>query len=334
MTKSTGRLVNFPSGQAEGNARGLDLRQARSQLAAEVRRTLTRAPAVIRTYTAHLADTAGKMLRGNALLICAMDHEDRIDPDAVQLACAMELIHLATLVHDDIMDDAEVRRGLPSLQKKYGRRTAVICGDYLLATALRQASLTRSRAAFVERDIPDYVSKVCMGELSQHIHNGNFHLSTYRYLKIIAGKTAALFAASFHGGALLAEAGEEEVARYARLGRTIGMIFQLTDDCLDYEATEEETGKPVRSDYEQQVFTLPLLYAFRHLEGFLDRAKAGTLPGNEVNEAVKAAGGLAYTYRLAAGYRARAQALLASLDLTAGKRSELQAILDRACRLA
>ena len=132
-----------------------------------------------------------------------MDQDDLITPDAVKLSAAVEIMHLATLVHDDVIDNAELRRGELSLQKKYGRRTAVICGDYLLCMALKTASLIEDREEYVKRSFPDYMSKVCLGELNQHINNGNFDLSVYRYLKIIAGKTAALFEAFFHAGAVL-----------------------------------------------------------------------------------------------------------------------------------
>ena len=134
-----------------------------------------------------------------SVLTCALDEEELIHRDAIRLAAAVELMHLATLVHDDVIDNADLRRGELSLQKKYGKRTAVICGDYLLCIALKMVSLIEDKDEYVKGRVPDYMSRVCLGELNQHINNGNFDLSVYRYLKIIAGKTAALFEASFYG---------------------------------------------------------------------------------------------------------------------------------------
>ena len=185
------------------------------------------------------------------------------------MAAAIEILHLATLVHDDVIDNADLRRGEPTLQKKYGKRTAVICGDYLVCMAMKLAASTSQKSdmeEYEQLDMPDYMSRVCLGELNQHINNGNIDLTVRQYLRIISGKTAALFEASFFTGAVLVEKDLKQVKKYARLGRYIGMIFQLTDDCMDFEETEETAQKPVQSDYEQNVITLPLIHAFKTIE--------------------------------------------------------------------
>lgn len=293
---------------------------------------LTTSPAIIRSYTAHLARSTGKYLRTASLLTCAMDEDDVVPHDAILIAASIEIIHLATLVHDDIIDNADTRRGEWSLQKKYGKRTAVICGDYLLCTALRLASDAKDRSNYISRDIPDYMRKVCLGELEQHVHNGNFSLSTYRYLKIIAGKTAALFEAAFHGGALLAGEDETAIKKYAKLGKYVGMIFQLTDDCMDYEATEETAKKPVRSDYDQNVITLPLIRTFRTLDGFRERALSGNVLPEEIVGVVRTSGGLPYTRAVAEKYFRKSTEIIDALVLSEAKRSQLLAILAKAYR--
>ena len=137
------------------------------------------------------------------------------------------------------------------------------------------------------------MSRICLGELNQHINNGNIDLSVHQYLRIISGKTAALFEASFFAGAVLAEKDQKEIKQYRKIGRYIGMIFQLTDDCMDFEETEQKAQKPVQSDYEQDVITLPLIYAFKHLAGLKDRARENALtrsenrPGGEKNRRFK-----------------------------------------------
>ena len=182
------------------------------------------------------------MIRAAALLACAQGEDGGIPADAAELAAAVEMLHLATLVHDDVIDDADLRRGIPTLQRMYGRRTAVICGDYLLAASLRLAAQVGDRERYLDLRLPDYVGRICLGELGQHLNNGNLELTAYRYLKIIGGKTAALFEAAFYAGALFFTEEERLIRRYARLGRQIGMIFQLTDDCIERGLNMKEGG--------------------------------------------------------------------------------------------
>ena len=203
---------------------------------------LAGSPGLIRSYTAHLAGARGKMIRAAALLACAQGEDGGIPADAAELAAAVEMLHLATLVHDDVIDDADLRRGIPTLQRMYGRRTAVICGDYLLAASLRLAAQVGDRERYLDLRLPDYVGRICLGELGQHLNNGNLELTAYRYLKIIGGKTAALFEAAFYAGALFFTEEERLIRRYARLGRQIGMIFQLTDDCIERGLNMKEGG--------------------------------------------------------------------------------------------
>lgn len=302
----------------------------------EVERMLASSPPVIRTYTKHLAASMGKFLRAVSVITCAMDREGRIDGKAVKMAAAIEILHLATLVHDDVIDNADLRRGEETLQKKYGKRTAVICGDYLVCMAMKLAadlSENSDPEEYMELDVPDYMGRICLGELNQHVNNGNVDLSVRQYLRIISGKTAALFEASFFTGAALAEKGGHIVKKYAKLGRNIGMIFQLTDDCMDFEETEETAKKPVQSDYEQNVITLPLIHAFKNLEGFKEKAREQVLTRREINEAVWNTGGLDYTRQVARKYYDSSLALIRELDAGEEKKKRLRLILDKAYRL-
>ena len=232
---------------------------------------LTTSPKIIREYTRHLALSQGKYIRAFSILTCAQNNSGLIHSDAVSFAVSIELLHLATLVHDDVIDDAKTRRGVLTLQKIYGKRTAVICGDYILCLALKAASGINRREDYINLSIPDYMSRICLGELNQNNNNGNLNLSVYDYLKIISGKTAALFELSFYAGSVLCEKDESILQQYSRLGHYIGMIFQLTDDCIDFEATESDAQKPVGKDYEDGVITLPLIFAIRE-------RKAGSKP--------------------------------------------------------
>ena len=306
------------------------------QVKYEVDSLLSTSPLVIRSYTKHLAASMGKFIRAASVITCAMDQEGLIGEKAVKMAAAVEIMHLATLVHDDVIDNADLRRGELTLQKKYGKRTAVICGDYLVCMAMKLAASASEKTDLEDHkklDIPDYMGRVCLGELNQHINSGNIDLTAAQYLRIISGKTAALFEASFFTGAALAEKDDHRIRKYAKLGHNIGMIFQLTDDCMDFEETVATAKKPVQSDYEQNVITLPLIYALKNLAEFKKKAKRSRLTRSEINEAVRQAGGLDYTRLLAQKYYLKSQRLIEELAASEEKEKELRFILDKAYRI-
>ncbi len=306
----------------------LDFDAAFAKTSENIDHILTTAPSIVRNYTLHLAQAKGKFIRTFSLLACAMNEKNQIHEDAISFASAIEILHLATLVHDDVMDNAEVRRGIETIQKKFGRKTAVICGDYLLASALTQMISIENK--YRENYLPNYVEQICMGELRQHVNNGNLDLSVYRYLSIINGKTAALFEASFYGGALLCEKDEKRLKLYRRLGRYIGVIFQLTDDCIDFEEDEVTAMKNVQSDYEQGVITLPLIYAFEQDTPLKEKAKEGTLTRKEINQSVKKTGGLDFTRGIAKRYFNKGMAIIKELSLAPEKETQLTRILEKA----
>lgn len=311
----------------------LTLDSALSLVKAEVDRALSTSPIIIRGYTKHLMASRGKFIRAVSLLTCAQNKDDLINTDAVKFAAAVEILHLATLVHDDVIDDADIRRGIPTLQKKFGKRTAVICGDYLLCIALKLASDVPNKQDYQNMNMPDYMTKVCFGELNQHINNGNLDLSVYRYLKIISGKTAALFEASFYAGAVLSVCKPFEIKKYKQMGRYIGMIFQLIDDCMDFEATENVALKPVQSDFEQNVITLPLIHAFANMLGFKEKSKLNEVSRADINDAVSRTGGLLYTRAVAKKYYNKFLKIIDEIDITENKKNGLISILDKAFRV-
>lgn len=300
------------------------------ETAKEVDNSLNKAPLVVRTYTKHLAKARGKFIRTFSLLACAMDEEDKIDTDAICFASAIEILHLATLVHDDIMDNAEVRRGIETIQKKYGRKTAVICGDYLLSASLKKMLQVKNSDMYKDYSLPDFVGEVCAGELKQHINNGNLDLSMFRYLSIINGKTAALFEASFYGGAILSKADEKNQILYRRLGRYIGVIFQLTDDCIDFEEKQETALKNVQSDFEQGVITLPLIYTLQQYPELKEKAGNEEVDRQELNRWVQKSGGISFTKGIAKRYYDKASKIIEQLSLTPVKEEKLVFILNRA----
>lgn len=314
----------------------LTYEEALEQIKSEVDSLLSASPLIIRSYTKHLSLSVGKFIRAAAVSACAMDSEGLISMKAVKLAAAIEILHLATLVHDDVIDNADLRRGEVTLQKKFGQKTAVICGDYLVCMAMKLTASATEQTDLEERmnlQMPDYMGRICLGELNQHINNGNIDLSVHQYLRIISGKTAALFEASFFAGAVLSEKNPDIVKKYSRLGRNIGMIFQLTDDCMDFEETEKTAQKPVQSDYEQNVITLPLIYAFKRIKELKEKAKETKLTRDEINNAVKNAGGLNFTRLVAKRYYDKSLLLMKELGASDEKKDRLQIILDKSFRL-
>ena len=306
--------------------------EALAQARAELQGALTGSPLAVRGFLTHLAQASGKLVRARSLLTCAQGMDDTIHPDAVKAAVSVELAHMATLVHDDLIDNADTRRGIPTLHKAFGAKNAVLCGDWLLCLALRKAAEVPDRGPYTQLMTPDYMSRICLGELLEWQNNRNYGLSVRAYLRIISGKTAALFEAAFYTGAVICpEAGDErERRRYRRLGHCIGMIFQLTDDCIDYEAEASLAKKPVRSDFEQGTVTLPLIAAMQSGALSVAEAAAGSLSREEAGRVVREAGGLRFTRAISRRYYDKAENLIASLRASAEKKARLRELLGKA----
>ncbi|MCO7125874.1 polyprenyl synthetase family protein [Sporolactobacillus shoreicorticis] len=206
--------------------------------------------------------SGGKMLRPAYSLLCAHigPESERARPKAV--AAALECLHMATLVHDDVIDKADTRHGQTTVHVDYGNKIAVYTGDYLLALAFSILSKYADSAPQINvRGF--HADKILAGELAQ-LH-GQFHtsVSVKRYFSQISGKTAQLFAVSCYAGALAGKADQKDAAQAWRIGYHIGMAFQIIDDLLDYQGSRQTLGKPVMSDIRQGIYTLPLIYAVK-----------------------------------------------------------------------
>ena len=319
----------------------LPVREAQAQTADLILQTLRKAPPPVREMTNHLAGAQGKGVRTLLLLHCAVGEEGLVPRDAVSAAAAIELFHLATLVHDDIIDDSPLRRGIPTLHRVFGRKQAVICGDYLLCLA---ASLVAPlHAGYADnKEYTDFFSdfsavlgRVCLGELRQFQNNRNLSLPVPGYLRIIAGKTAALFYLSALAGAITAGHSRGEVARLAGFGRYLGMVFQILDDCKDYEFSEKEARKAVGKDAAEGVVTLPLIYAMGKLPELRELAKQAlddAAFSGRLARAVCEAGGTSQSRKLAARYAQKAERLLS--DFPEGKARPLLELLNKSLQAA
>lgn len=279
----------------------------------------------------YLADASGKGVRAKLLLECAVDKHKQVPLDACKAAAAIEIFHMATLVHDDVIDDADTRRGIPSVQSKFGRKQAVIIGDYLLALSFSLLSeIERERLTEDYVDVlTGFVSmtkRICIGEYHQLVHSYDTNIEYKDYYRTISGKTAALFWIAAYMGAALGGDGEQEARKTARFGQVVGFVFQILDDCKDYELTETQALKPVRRDLKDGVITLPLIIAMakeKTLREDVSRVFDGTLPAAAIIEQVKQSGGLAESRALSRTYFIKATKLLDKLDNEV-KRSVLQ----------
>jgi heptaprenyl diphosphate synthase len=215
---------------------------------------------------AEMAHANGKLLRP-ALLVIGSMFGKAADPDRIdRLAAAVELLHLATLIHDDIIDEATTRRGSPSLHTRVGVKEAVLAGDWLLARCFMLASASASPEN--ARGLSRLVSAICSAEIDQDIGRYEYAASVRDYRRTIAGKTAALFALALHAGSAEAKAPGRVSQTLRRSGYSIGMAFQIIDDILDFESTEDVARKTVGRDIAEGLCTLPLIYA-------LERDQAG-----------------------------------------------------------
>jgi heptaprenyl diphosphate synthase len=300
----------------------------------EVGRLLKTAPPLLRRETSHLAGAMGKGIRAQALLTCSLGDDDLVGNDAVKAAVAVELLHLATLIHDDIIDDADLRRGIDALHVKFGEKTAVLCGDYLFCLAFDVASSIPPRETArdkIDGILPSYFTEICLGEIREFSNTGNFDLTESEYFRIISGKTAALFQASFHAGFILSDEPPEAKDVYLEIGKQLGIIFQLADDCLDFTSSKKKAKKPVLTDGRRGVVTLPLIYALQADQTLRDKIDKG-LTEQELKAAVMAAGGLEYTRSKIKERRSKAKKLISSLSLE-NKKTRLELLLDKAAAL-
>jgi octaprenyl-diphosphate synthase len=204
----------------------------------------------------HVGGYRGKRLRPALLLLTARAC-GRLTPAHHVLGAVVEMIHTATLVHDDVLDSARVRRHVSTVNAAWGNQNSILLGDYLFTKAFHLASSLDNVVAC--RIIGEATNRVCEGELQQGVERGNLDLSEEEYLDVIEGKTAALTACCCRLGAVYSGATETVVQSLTRFGRQLGLAFQIADDLLDLVGDEGKTGKSLGTDAEQQKLTLPLI---------------------------------------------------------------------------
>jgi octaprenyl-diphosphate synthase len=281
-----------------------------------IRERLSSEVALISQIGAHIVSAGGKRLRPALVLLAARALGCRTGQPAL-LAAVIEFIHTATLLHDDVVDHADRRRGRQTANAVWGNAGAVLSGDFLYSRSF-QMMVDANRMA-VMRLMADTTNAIAEGEVLQLMNAGDPDVTEARYLRVIELKTARLFQAAARLGAIVADADEATQQRLARYGHETGMAFQIEDDLLDYRASPEETGKSLGTDLAEGKPTLPLIHALKHgskaqvelIRAALNEGRIERL--NEVLAAVESTGGLAYSSALAARHSEAAIAALGGL---------------------
>ena len=267
--------------QAAEPEAGPGLHQERRLVELELARQLLVDPEPVQLPMRRLVEAGGKRVRP-LLAMLSSRLGRRVDPlQAAALAGAIELLHDATLVHDDYVDEASTRRGRPTVAAREGASTAIAVGDYYFAKAVRV--IAQLGNPDVTTTIARAVEAICLAQIDDVRLRGAFPGDYETYLKVVRGKTAALFAAACRAGAQLAGADEALVACLERFGDLLGIAFQMVDDLLDYS---ERSGKPLGQDIRQRTVSLPLIYAAEHPDhgGRVRELLAGPLDEERVRE--------------------------------------------------
>lgn len=246
----------------------------------------------------HIRQRGGKRMRPMLILLMAKNFGE-VSAVTQNAAVGLELLHTASLVHDDVVDESSERRGQASVNATYDNKVAVLVGDYILSTALLRVSLTDHQR--IVQLLAELGRTLAAGEILQLSNIQNQTFSEDVYYQIINNKTAALFEACAKIGALSAGATDEQIVAAAKFGQNIGVIFQIRDDIFDYYDSKD-IGKPTGNDMLEGKLTLPVIYALNHtnMESMLNLArkvKAGTVNADEIAvlvEFTKQQGGIEY----------------------------------------
>ena len=295
----------------------------------ELRRIVTADLPLIDEVNAHLLLMKGKMFRPTLVLL-ASEVAGRAERRASTLAATVELVHLATLVHDDSVDHSTLRRGMPTVNSLFTHQVSVIMGDFLYSRAM--VELVRTRDIEILGVLADATNEMTVGEMRQLTALDALAFTEDDYEALIRAKTASLLSAACEIGALVG--GGEYREPLARYGHWLGMAFQVADDLLDYTADAEMLGKPSGLDLREHKVTLPLISAMRDMTPAarreVDELFASPEPSDEQIErvvtAVEEVGGLEYAARRADEYAAAAEAALEGLPESPVLRSLRDAI--------
>ncbi|NOT06746.1 MAG: polyprenyl synthetase family protein [Gemmatimonadales bacterium] len=302
----------------------------------EIRRLIEADFPLIAQVNSHLTQMQGKMLRPTLLLLSEGATAGRPDPRSVSLAAVVELIHLATLVHDDAVDHSVLRRGMPTINALFSHQIAVIMGDYLYSRAVIE--LVRQADLEALQILSRVTNEMTIGEMRQLLAHDPLKFSEEDYDLLVRAKTATLISGACEVGALSASPTERDAMR--RFGECAGIAFQIVDDVLDFTGVEADTGKPAGLDLREHKVTLPLIYALPRMSpaqriqvaDLMDDPEPSDAAIAQVVEAVAERGGLEYARTRAQQLCAQAEAALDELHPSPARetlRASLTYVLER-----
>jgi heptaprenyl diphosphate synthase len=273
----------------------------------------------------HLFEAGGKRFRPLFAVLSAQLGPRPDSGDVTIAGAVIELVHLATLYHDDVMDEAQVRRGAPSANLRWNNNVAILAGDYLFATASRLVSRLGPAAV---RIIADTFAQLVTGQMRETQGAVDKADPVAHYLKVVHEKTACLIGAAGRFGAMFSGADDDQIERLSRLGDLVGTAFQISDDIIDIDSDPDESGKLPGTDLREGVHTLPVLYALNDTGPDADRLR-GLLAGpiqedaalTEALTLLRASAGMAQAKKTVARYAAQAREELAALPEGPGRQA-------------
>lgn len=288
---------------------------------------------LLQTVLNHIKQRAGKRMRPILILLVAKNF-GQVSSVTQHAAVGLELLHTASLVHDDVVDEAAERRGQASVNADYDNKVAVLVGDYVLSTALLHVSYTHSE--IIVRRLAELGRTLSDGEILQLANIQSKKVTEEVYYKIIERKTAALFEACAAIGTESAGATGEEVEAARLFGKNLGIVFQIRDDIFDYYDSEAEIGKPTGNDLAEGKLTLPIIYALNSTENeemnaLARKVKAHDVTREEIEKLVAFAkdnGGIEYAERRMWDFHAEAQSFIDTYVKDESVRTSLQTYLD------
>ena len=261
--------------------------------------------------------TKGKQMRPLLVLLSARLLGD-INSSTLHAAASLEMLHNATLIHDDVVDNADYRRSTPTLNQDFDNRIAVLVGDFFVSTALQEAIKTKDMKAVVS--VAELGKELSLGEIDQISNARDRSIDESRYFDVISKKTASLFMKCVKMGAESVEASDDEIEALVEYARLLGLCFQIKDDIFDYYE-DKEVGKPTGNDLRENKVSLPLIYAVNSTEGEESDAMRALLLRGDLSDAeiavliefAKTRGGIDYAYGMMEDMRVKADALLMRL---------------------
>lgn len=283
----------------------------------------------IQDVIAYTIKTDGKKIRPILLLLAAKAC-GKVNEITYNAAITIELLHTASLIHDDVVDDSNLRRGLPSVNAVFDNKVAVLVGDFFLSTALIKSVLTGNIDLI--SSISDLGRNLAEGELNQLYIAKDISFNEKDYYEVIRKKTASLMSVAMRIGAFSVGASDEQAEIFTEMGECLGICFQLRDDIFDYFS--DNVGKPTGNDIREGKVTLPLIYAFEHaseseqnrIKSYLAKPEPNESEINEMIAFAKENGGIEYAYEAIGRYSQRAEQLMFKLEDSPVREALLMAI--------